>query len=191
MPEPSPHQPLSRADLRRRLRARLAELGPPLRLLAEEIRGDDEAVIDWVAAEPDGRVVVVLLDLEAGDPMLLAEGLTQRAWVMARLPDWLKLAPGLGVRAELRPALLLLAPRFSRKTRIAAREADPAGIWLGRIGWAGRGPASEPEIDLVRPPREIPLAQQESAATLPAAGFRTGLTDEDLGLTPAERASFG
>jgi len=43
------------AALRRELRSRLGLLGAPLQLLAEDVLGEEDARIDWVAMEPDGR----------------------------------------------------------------------------------------------------------------------------------------
>jgi hypothetical protein len=172
-----------RRALREALRERLSALGTPLRLLAEGLRGEEEGLIDWVAVEPQGRAVVGLLEFGEAEPGLLSEGLAQRAWVAGRLSDWLKLAPGLGVRPELRPRLLLVAARFPRKFRIAVREADPGGIWLARYR---PGPGDAIEIALVRPPETRSTGPGESSES----AFRCGLTDADLGLTRDEVASL-
>lgn len=121
--------------LRRELRSRLGMLGTPLQVLAEGVLGEEDARIDWVAMEPDGRLWVALLGVEGGDGALLALGLAQRAWIQARIADWRQLAPDLRARAELRPRLLLIAPDFSRVVQLAAREADPEGLRLARFRW--------------------------------------------------------
>jgi hypothetical protein len=180
---------LGRAEVRRRLRTRLAELDEPLRILAEEIRGEEEAVIDWVAALPNGRVVVGLLRLEEGDACFLTEGLVQRAWVAARLRDWEKLAPGLDIRSELRPVLLLVAPGFSRKLRLAAPEADAQTLKLISYRWEEIGTEHEPRLQAVNLP-ERPALSPPSGPQADRSAFRTGLSDEDLELTPEERASL-
>ncbi len=179
-------QPPARVGLRERLRAGLAELGPPLRLIAEALCGEEEELIDWVAAEPDGRAVVGLLEPGEAGATLLTDGLTQRAWVAARLGDWLKLAPGLGLRPELRPRLLLVAADFGRRLRVAAREADAGGIWLVRFRDGAQG-----GVGLERLAASDPPAAAAPPGDAPgSAGFRTGLTDADLGLAATESLGF-
>lgn len=158
-----------RAALRREVRSHLGQLGVPLQILAEDLAGEEDGTIDWVAVEPDGRVWVGLVDLEGDDAGLLARGLAQRAWVRARLRDWHKLAPGLPARPDLAPRLLLVAPSFSRVTQVAAREADPDGLRLVRLRWR-RGRLGI-EIAL-----ELPASAGSAAGSAPAgAGLRPAL----------------
>jgi hypothetical protein len=169
------------AALRRELRARLGQLGAPLQLLAEDVLGEDDARIDWVAVEPGGRMTVALLGLEGGDESLLARGLAQRAWVQARIGDWRQLAPGLAARADLRPRLLLLAPDFSRVVRIAAREADPDALQLARFRWSLEQNGA-PELALaLLDPLPVALGEPEPTRTPLASVFRSGLGDRDFG----------
>lgn len=169
--------------LRRSLRSRLGHLGAPLQIVAEDVLGEADARIDWVAIEPGGRVCVVLVDARGGDESLLARGLAQRAWVQARIGDWRQLAPGLAARADLRPRLLLLAPDFSRVARLAAREADPDGLRLARFRWMPAGDG-RPELTLEPlEPLASPLAPEAPAAPeAPLASvFRSGLHERDFG----------
>ena len=167
------------AALRRELRSRLGLLGTPLQLLAEDVLGEEDERIDWVAAEPDGRLCVVLLAHEPGGERLLASGLAQRAWMQARIPDWQQLVPGLGVRADLRPHLLLLAPDFSRVARRAAREADPDGLRLARYRWDRVGGEArliiEP-VDPIAPARPAPAPSTPPLVSV----FRSGLAESDF-----------
>lgn len=174
--------PRSLGEARRRLRARLADLGEPLRILAEEIRGEEERSIDWVAALPNGQVVIALLRLGEGDAELLAEGLVQRAWVATRLRDWEKLAPGLEIRADLPPVLLLIAAGFPRALRIAAREADGEGLWLAAHRWAPAPGGPRPTLEHVHAPEPARRTAPDRVAV--RSIFRTGLADEDLALPP-------
>jgi len=169
------------AALRRELRSRLGLLGAPLQLLAEDVLGEDDARIDWVAMEPDGRLCVALLGAGGGDEALLALGLAQRAWMQARIADWQKLVPGLGARADLRPRLLLIAPDFTRVVRVAAREADPEGLRLARFRW---GPAMGGGATLVLEPLDplpAPHLPPEPPAPPLASVFRSGLRERDFG----------
>jgi len=173
---------VERRELAAVLRSRLARLGIPLQLLAESVLGEEDAPIDWVAVEPSGRVWVGLLDCEGHDDALLARGLAQRAFVAARLGDWAQLAPDLPARRDLRPRLLLVAPAFSRSLRVAAREADAAGIRLARFSWRG-GPAG-PELVLDEVPFPDPPAAGTAEAPAPSppptSVFRSGLSDRDF-----------
>jgi len=169
------------AALRRELRSQLGGLGVPLQILAEDVAGESDERIAWIAMAPDGRACVVLVDPDGGDDALVARGLAQRAWVQARIADWLQLAPGLGARAELRPRLLLLAPEFSRLTRVAAREADPDGLLqLVRFRWSPTANGPVLRLDRLEPPppgRPTPPAEDERPV---ASVFRSGLGERDF-----------
>ena len=172
--------PLERASLRRELRSRLGQLGVSLQLLAEDVFGEEDEPIDWLATLPDGRALVGLLALAPGDGALLARGLAQRAWVEARIPDWLQLAPGLVVRPEARPVLLLLAPDFPRLVRIAAREADRDGIRLARYGWRSGRRGPELWLEAAEPPGRPSRSSEAVAPPRLVSVFRTGLTEHDF-----------
>lgn len=168
------------AALRRELRSRLGLLGAPLQVLAEHVLGEEDARIDWVAMEPDGRLWVVVVGAEVGDEALLARGLAQRAWIQARIGDWRQFAPDLRARADLRPRLLLIAPDFSRMVRIAAREADPEGLRLARHRWVavsggGASLSLEPLDPLPAPAVETPSAPPPLASV-----FRSSLGERDF-----------
>jgi hypothetical protein len=163
--------------LRRAIAPRLGQLGTPLEVIAEDVLGEEDGVIDWVAAAPDGRAVVVLVANRSGDAALLQAGLVQRAWVEARIPDWRKLAPTLAVREETPARVLLIAREFERATRIAAREAAGAAIVLARWRLAG----TTGEVDLERVETESRGARDLLAPARQAAStFRTGLRDADF-----------
>ena len=175
---------LERPALRRELRSQLGQLGVSLQLLAEGMLGEEDEPIDWLATLPDGRALVGMLGLGPGDGALLARGLAQRAWVQARLPDWQRLAPGLLVRPEARPILLLLAPEFPRAIRIAAREADAEGIRMVRYHWRSGRRGAELGLEAVEaPPRP---AQAPDTSPRIASAFRSGLSEHDFEVLPAE-----
>jgi hypothetical protein len=176
------------AALRRELRSRLGQLGVSLQILAEDVLGEDDQRVDWVAVEPNGRAWVALVDASGEDDGLVARGLAQRAWVQARLPDWTQLAPGLVARADECPHLLLIAPDFSRVTRVAAREAGGEGIRLARYRWrVGRRGA---EL-VLRPLEPLPSLAPTGGDAPPAriaSVFRSVLTDRDFDGGDGERS---
>jgi hypothetical protein len=170
------------AGLRRELRARLGRIGTPLQLLAEGVLGEEDARIDWVAVDPGGRVCVALVDTGgSSEQELLVRGLVQRAWVHARIGDWLQLAPGLAARPDLRPRLLLLAPAFSRLARLAAREADPEGISLATYRWSHAGDSAELLVEPLELPPAVAAGSGAPAAAPLVSVFRSGLTERDFG----------
>lgn len=177
--------------LRPALRSRLGRLGTPLQIVAEDVLGECDARIDWVALEPSGRVWVVLVDAAGTDGSLLERGLAERAWVQARLGDWQQLAPGLAARPDLRPRLLLLAPDFARAAVVAAREADPDGTRLVRFRWTPVGANGlELTLEPVAPlATASPLRPPAPAGTPLASVFRSGLSERDFGGTGTESAS--
>ena len=195
-----PDRGVEAAALRRELRSRLGELTGPLQILAENLLGEEDCRIDWVAVEPSGRLWIVLLDADGSDETLLLRGLVQRAWVQARLGDWLQLAPSLPARTDTRPRLLLLAPGFSRGVRIAAREADEHGIRLARFGWsrspggerlaieALAAPAHPPGLAKATEPTGSPERAGSGAAPV-GSSFQSGLSERDFGGNGAGRKS--
>jgi hypothetical protein len=174
------------AEVRRRaLREALVSEWQRVRVLAEDVLGA-ESRIDWVAVGPDGETLLVLQGEPGRDLELIARGLAQRVFVEARLADWLKLAPELGVRPELGVALLLLCPTFGPEALAAARALGPGRVALATCHFAPEGQglrAFLTPIELGAPaPAESPAA--------PRAEFRTGLSDEDLGLSDDEHVAL-
>jgi len=182
-------EPPPRPEFVARVRAALGELGASLRILAQDVLGAD-ARIDLVAADPDGRLTLVLWTTGGEELALIALGLAQRAWVEARLPDWIQLGPQLGLRPEARVRLLLLAPEFSPTAVAAVRAADPEEIDLVRFRcFQGNGS----DVQVLLEPLRFAGATRPAAAPRrpgsapPAVRFRSGLSDADLDLTPDER----
>jgi hypothetical protein len=163
--------------LRRAIAPRLGQLGAPLEVIAEDVLGEEDGVIDWVAAAPDGRAFVVLVSDRIGDAALLQAGLVQRAWVESRIRDWRKLAPTLAVREELPARVLLIARDFDRATRIAAREAAGAAIVLAR--WRFAGTAGGVDLQRIEPEPRVGRALPAPARQA-ASAFRTGLREADF-----------
>jgi hypothetical protein len=177
--------PPPRADLLRQLRARLDRLVPGLRIVAEDVLGA-EARIDFVGVEASGRTLLVIVGTADDDLALVARALAQRAWIEARLRDWLQLAPGLGLRPEAGVRVWLLAPRFDPESHAAARAAG--GIGLGVYRCVRNGAGGDVLIEAVSEAEERPLPR--TAARSAPARFRTGLDDAELGLTAEERREF-
>jgi hypothetical protein len=168
-----------RAQTRRALRAalasQLARTSTPLVVIAEDLIGEEDGSIDWVASSPDGVAWVVLIEPGPGGPALLEQGLVQRAWVEHRLRDWCKLAPGIPLRPDLPARALLIARDFGRATRLAARDASGEQIALAKWSGDSASPTLEP---LPAPPQ--PRRDPESQPARLASVFRSGLTDADL-----------
>jgi hypothetical protein len=164
-----------RAALRRGFAAGVRQLGLAFELIAEDVLGEDDEPIDWIAAGPDGRAWVVLLETGASPLGMLERGLVHRAWVEARVPDWRQLAPTLALRPGLAPGVLLVAADHPRSARIAAREAAADAVLLAT--W--RGDPAAPALALVDAPLR-PRQRPATPAPRLASVFRTGLTDADL-----------
>jgi len=173
--------------LLRQLRLRLPEAVPGLQLLAEGILGADSP-IDFVGVAGEGRATLVMVGEDDGGLALFARALAQRAWVADRLRDWLQLAPALAIRPESGVGLVLMSPGFSAETRAAARslgESAPQLVVYRCVrNGAGVEALLEPAAGASQTPAPVPSPAPESAP------FRTGLSDADLGLSPAERSEF-
>lgn len=177
-----------RSQLLAQIRGRLGDLVPGLQLAAEGILGAD-APIDFVAVEPDGCTLLVLVGEEGNDLELLARGLAQRAWVEARLGDWLQLAPGLGVRPEIGARVLLLCPSFQSATQTAARALGGRAVALACYRCVRNG-RSALEVLLESAERDGPQGPADVRTPAAPSSFRTGLSDADLGLTVEEQREF-
>ncbi len=191
MPESDLHYvaSLPRAELRNALR-RAQAFDPPLRILAEDILGAD-AAIDFIGVDPGGRVVLVLIGEDGEDRELLTQALAQRAWVRPRIRDWLQLAPNLELSASAPVVVSLLCSSFSGDTLAAAADLGPEVLDLSTLRCVQNG--SEATVLLERlSPRGGSPARPASVAPPPTggSGFRSGLTAEDLQLTPEEISEF-
>jgi hypothetical protein len=182
---------LPRAELQERVRARMAEFGGALRVIAENLLGAD-APIDWIAVDARGEVAVVLLGQAGRELELIATGVAQRAWVSARLKDWLQLAPTLGLRPEAKVRLLLLGTRFDGTARQAAAALSDEGIELWTYRCVRNGAAGDVLLERVAGSGhpDPQGARSRSPAPPPTSPFRSALSDAQLGLSAAERAEF-
>ena len=184
-------EPPPRHELLAQIKRGLSELGLPLRVVAENVLGA-EARIDLVTVDPDGHAGLVLLSTGEDDLALVALALAQRAWVEARIPDWIQLAPDLGLRPEGPLRTILVAPDFSAPAQAAVRAADPEDVDLVRYRClaTGNGSGIQVLLEPVRLGGTGLRAPGPRRGPPPAARFRTGLADGDLSLTPDERRNL-
>ena len=191
MPELRLIAPPPRAQLLEQLRGRLGHAVPGLRLLAEGLFGAD-APIDFVAIDPAGGVVLILVGEPGQDLELVGRGLAQRAWVDARLADWIQLAPNVGLRPDSDVQVLLLCPSFRAETHAALEAVGRDAMAPVLYRCVENGASFEVLVehaltDEIAAPEKPAAVERGSSAT---ATFRTGLSDADLGLTPEERREF-
>jgi hypothetical protein len=212
----------------------LSDALPSVRVIAQEVLGAD-APIDFVAVEPQGRAITVLVGLPGQDLELIGLALAQRSWLAQRLGDWLQIAPDLGARPEAGVTACVICPSFGGPALAAAqalgtdvirlvryhtvRDASGVGVLLEGTPRQAESNAHEHAPHPARPspepseaswPLDAPPQEQfaeprasasptrgESLAPEAHAGdvtstpaFRTGLSDDDLGLTSQERGEF-
>ena len=181
-------EPPQRSQLIEGLRARLPEVIPALRLIAEGVLGADSS-IDFVGVEPTGRVVLILVGEEGDDLELIGRAVAQRAWVEPRIRDWIQLAPNLGMRPGAGARAVLLCPSFRHETEAAAAALGDQAVSLLRYRCLKNGGNLEILIEPVA--REIAHGSTPPEPHRPALpAFRTGLSHEDLGLTAEEHVEF-
>ena len=178
--------PPERDELMRCLRTRLEDLGLSLRVIAEGMLGADSP-IDFVTVDPSGRVQLVLVSTRGEDLALVGHALAQRAWVTPRLRDWLKLSPELGIRPERGVGVVLLAPSFGSGVIAAAQALEPESAALATYRCVRNGGAVEVLLDTPAfAPAPRPKSPPPRAVSHDPTRFRTGLTDDDLGVSPEE-----
>src|SRR5262245_223475 len=176
-----------RRELVRGLRARAAELWPALRVIADEVLGE-EATIDWVALEPGGRTVVALVGEAGQDLELVGRALAQRAWLEPRIRDWLKLAPRIGLRPEAGVRALLICPAFRSEALAAARSLGPEVLSLATYRCVRDGALV---TVLLEPETFAPAATDGAAPVAAVETFRTGLSGLAPRLQPVEPGRSG
>ena len=161
------------------LRSDLEKLEPGLHVLAEDVLGLDRRV-DFVACDAQGRLVIGLLPTQGRELEAVADALAQLEFLAPRVGDWKKLSPDLPLDPGAPARALLLATDFPLRARAAARAAGHGRVELvlRRSGHLVR------RLGEARP---RPAERKPAAAIRPRSGFRTGLRDEDLGLTPEAR----
>lgn len=182
-------EPLPRTLLIQSIAARLHHVVPGFRPIAQDLLADASR-IDVFGAADDGAAVLALLGEREADALaLLARAVAQREWLVAHLPDWLKLAPDLGVRSGAPVQAVVLCPHFGTEAVAAARAVDRGPLQL--VTWRCVRNGSEADVLLERLfPAGPAGAAAPASGTRAASGFRTGLSDADLGLSPEERAEF-
>lgn len=189
-PEPKP----PRSDLLRSIGAHLHQIVPGFRPIAGDLLADHSR-IDLFGVDAEGRGVLALLGEREEDALLLlGRVLAQRAWVQARLADWRKLAPELPVRPDSPVYGVLLCPGFGSEARAAAAALPPGAVRLVSWRYVRNGAGADALLEAVGsaapPPARLPANPEPRRAPATGSGFRTGLTDQDLGLSDAERAEF-
>jgi hypothetical protein len=187
--------PPPRDELLAALRDRLGHAVPGSRLLAEGMLGAD-STIDFVALEPTGRVVLILVGDRDEDLELVTRGLAQRAWVSARLGDWTQLAPNLGLEPDTDVRVLLACPAFGAEATAALHALGRAVMTAVTYRCVQNGVGVEVLVEHPFAMDDEPEEESGPSARRPAAepqsppSFRTGLRDSDLGLTPEEQREF-
>jgi hypothetical protein len=187
--------PPPRDELLAQLRSRLGHAVPGVRVLAERLLGAD-STIDFVAIDPIGRAVLVLVGDRDDDLELVARGLAQRAWVSARLGDWTQLAPNLGLEPDGEVQVVLVCPAFGVEASAALRALGSAGITAVTYRCVQNGVGFEVLLEhpfaMEPEPAGEPVSSTQSVVSSPKnpPSFRTGLSDSDLGLTAEERSEF-
>lgn len=178
-----------RGRLRDRLREGLAKLEPGLRVLAEDVLGL-ETSLDFVAADASGRLVLVLVAEPGRELEAIADALAQAGFLAPRVKDWRKLAPELPLEPGRGVRALVVAPEFCARARAAAEAIGRERLELVRSRPASHAAAGELELRRAAEGTVRPLVDPRPGAAEPESAFRTGLTDADLGLCPAERAAL-
>ena len=146
-----PSASVSREELLRLLRARVADTVPGSRLIAEDILGA-ESRIDFVAVQPSGRLAVIVVSEAGCELAAIALALAHRAWVEARVPDWLQFAPELGTHAGAGVGASVLCPSFSADARAAAAALGESTLQLVRYHFVRNGTGLKILIEKALPP---------------------------------------
>lgn len=181
--------PSTRTERRQAIRRQLETIVPGLRLVADDVLAE-ASTVDLVGVDSHGRAVLVLIADHGEDLASFTRALAARAWVNLRVRDWAQLAPALKLRPAAGVRALLVCSSFDPDTAAAALSLGSEGIELVRYD-AGPGEHGSPgRIEFVSSRQvrgrsaAVPRLQGE------ASTFRSGLDEEDLGLSPEEIREF-
>ena len=179
--------PHSATELQKQIRIEVEHLDPAWRVIAQGVLGLEDR-IDLIALDGRGRIVVALLGLAGEDDrMLLTRLIAQRAWVDARTADWAQLAPELELDPGAHVRGVLMAPDFCAQTRASVAQLDDLGIELIRytsLRSRGRPQVVLTPVESAGPgfSRSTPPGLRVGRPKPSGAVFRSGLSEEDLGL---------
>jgi hypothetical protein len=163
-----------------------------------------DARIDFVGVQPGGRLTAGLVGDAGQDLALVARGIAQTEWLEVRIPDWLQLSHHLAVRPDLAVQAILLCPGFRPEALTAARALGER-LRLATYRWVRSATSTEPLLEILASdepdaaeegdelafePVQVPAPRATARAAATPESFRTGLSDEDLGLTPEELSEF-
>jgi len=196
--------PGERSTWLRGIAKRLPEVVPGFRPLAEGWLAD-RSRIDLLGAA-GGAAVVVGFAPPGHELETLGRLLAHIHWARPRLGDWLQLSPELGFGADAPVQGVFVGPDLGPEA-LSAIQALPPGLvtpiharWVGGDVWLETSagpptPAPMPPPERTAPAQPVPPAATPWGEPQPASDpgpspFRTGLTDADLGLSPAERAEL-
>jgi hypothetical protein len=172
------------------VREQLASMRPPLRILAENV-DTGSSPIDFVALDSGGDLVIVLLGAEGEDLALFTRGLAHQSWVEAQIQTWRQLAPALEFSAHPSVEVLLVCPGFCSETCSAVARVGPT-IQLVRARSIPNGTGDVLLFESLGSSSSGPARPQAEVTpdATPSSPFRSGLTEEDLRLSPEELQEF-
>jgi len=90
-----------------------------MRVFAEDYLAESSP-IDLLAVGGEGELIALRIGRDGDDAALLTHCLADIGWLRPRVPDFLKLAPTLGLEASAEPRAMLACPGFTRETVTAA-----------------------------------------------------------------------
>lgn len=172
------------------LRETLERVAPSLRPIAQHVLADSIR-IDLVALTGDGRVVAVF-DARHDELSSFTRALGSLAWLEAHLPDWVQIAPDLGIDPTAPPRSLLLAPTFRAETRAAADRIADGSVLLLEAPTDRRAQDFEIAPSDGSAPKRTGMGEMPPEAQPPSREpphpFRTHLRNRDLRPSGSSRA---
>jgi hypothetical protein len=193
-----------RPSLRRAIRHRLRRFDPSIRVIAEDFMAETSRV-DLLAVGGEGEIISIRIGRGGDDRTLFTQALADLSWLRPRLPDFLKLAPGLGLEPSAAPRAILMCPEFSRETLAAVETCAPRSMELatyhclrqqGRLSVLLETRSVSQQSSIARPTTITdhdrtgsrtetlsatrPRSPEQTTESSRRTSFRTGLSDADL-----------
>ncbi len=160
----------------------------PLEIIGRHLETDDCPLIDLIARDPSGRVLLIQADVEP-DRQALLKAAAQLAWVRANRSILLRLFDDFETDETAPPGAALIYPEFPLLAKSFIRAA-PSSLTLLLYRYRCFEVAGKQFVHLEKVAADRPIAAVADGAGADLPPFRLGMAGDTVVLSPEEREAF-